>query len=83
MTPTKSKERGPSRPASTPAPTAESATQSEPSGRKPWKKKSPVEIFRSQVDRLREDVQAKEAELNQAKKQLQKLEEAIKLLESA
>lgn len=53
------------------------------SGRKPWKKKSPVEIFVGQIDRLREDVQRKEEELKQAKRQLQKLEEARKVLESA
>lgn len=84
MTPAKSKDRSAARPLSAPAATPEgSATQVDQSTRKPWKKKTPVEIFRGQVERLREDVQAKEAELNQAKKQLQKLEEAIKLLESA
>jgi hypothetical protein len=83
MTPTKSKERGSTRSAPVPANTPDQSTaQSEASGRKPWKKKTPVEIFRGQVERLREDVQEKEAELNQARKQLQKLEEAIKLLES-
>ena len=82
MTPTKSKDRTPSRPAPA-APAEEVAAQSDESKRKPWKKKTPVEIFRSQVERLRENVRLKEADLNQDKKQLQKLEEAIKLLESA
>ena len=62
--------------------TSEAASTGE-SGRKPWKKKSPVEVFVSQIDRLREDVQKKEEELKQAKRQLQKLEEARKILESA
>jgi len=84
MTPTKSKDRGPSRPTTgVTQTTGPSTASSEGSGRKPWKKKTPVEIFRSQVERLREEVQEKEAELNQAKQQLQKLEQAIKLLESA
>jgi len=82
MTPTKSKDRTPSRHAPA-APAEEVAAQSDESKRKPWKKKTPVEIFRSQVERLRENVRLKEADLNQDKKQLQKLEEAIKLLESA
>jgi hypothetical protein len=84
MTPTKSKDRASSRttPAAAP-PLPETAPQSDESKRKPWKKKTPVEIFRSQVERLRENVRLKEADLNQDRKQLQKLEEAIKLLESA
>lgn len=82
MTPTKSKDGTPFRPAPA-APAEEVAAQSDESKRKPWKKKTPVEIFRSQVERLRENVRLKEADLNQDKKQLQKLEEAIKLLESA
>jgi uncharacterized membrane protein YjjP (DUF1212 family) len=35
-----------------------------------------------QIDRLREDVEKKEEELKQAKRQMQKLEEARKVLES-
>jgi hypothetical protein len=36
-----------------------------------------------QINRLREDVLAKEEELKQAKRQLQKLDEARKVLEAA
>ena len=79
MTPAKQTDQGSSR--STPATTA-AATSGE-TGRKPWKKKSPVEVFVGQINRLREDVQKKEEELKQAKRQLQKLEEARKVLESA
>lgn len=50
--------------------------------RKPWKKKTPVEVVLDQIDRLRDDVLAKEEELKQAKRQLQKLEEAKKVLEA-
>ena len=64
--------------------TATTATASESdAGRKNWKKKTPVEIMLGQIDRLREDVQKKEDELKQSKRQLQKLEEARKVLESA
>ena len=50
--------------------------------RKPWKKKTPVEVVLDQINRLRDDVVAKEEELKQAKRQLQKLEEAKKVLEA-
>jgi len=76
----KSPGRTSSRP--TPEPPAPAAPTSG-TGRKPWKKKTPVEIFAGQLERLRTDVQEKEEELKQAKSQLQKLEEAMKLLESA
>jgi hypothetical protein len=51
-------------------------------GRKPWKKKTPVEIMLDQIEKIREGVAQKEEELKQAKRQLQKLEEARKVLES-
>lgn len=50
--------------------------------RKPWKKRTPVEVVLDQIDKLREGVEAKEEELKQAKRQLQKLEEVRKILES-
>jgi len=62
--------------------TATTAVTTSQTSRKPWKKKTPVEIFVGQIERLREDVQKKEDELKQAKRQLQKLEEARKVLES-
>jgi hypothetical protein len=49
--------------------------------RKPWKKKTPVEIVLDQIDRVREGVEQKEEELKAAKRQLEKLEQAKKLLE--
>jgi len=51
-------------------------------GRKPWKKKTPVEVVLDQIDRLRDQVAAQEESLKQAKRQLQKLEEARKVLEA-
>ena len=53
-----------------------------PTGRKPWKKKTPVEVVLSQIERLREGVAEKEEELKQTKRQLQKLEEVKKILEA-
>lgn len=50
--------------------------------RKPWKKKSPAEVVLAQIDRLREDLAKKEEEFKQAKRQLEKLEEARKIFES-
>jgi acetolactate synthase small subunit len=41
-----------------------------------------VEIVLDQINRLRDDVAKKEEELKQAKRQLQKLEEVRKVLES-
>ncbi len=61
------------------ATTAVTATQAT---RKPWKKKTPVEIMLDQIGKIREDVGRKEEELKQAKRQLQKLEEARKVLEA-
>jgi len=52
------------------------------STRKPWKKKTPVDVVLEQIDKLRNDVAEKEKELNQARRQLQKLEEVRKVLES-
>jgi hypothetical protein len=61
--------------------TPNQTTTSQPT-RKPWKKKSPVDVVLDQINRLRDDVTAKEEELNHAKRQLQKLEEARKVLEA-
>lgn len=59
-----------------------SATTNAPE-RKPWKKKTPIEVVLDQIERVREDVAKREEELKQARRQLQKLEDARKLLESA
>jgi hypothetical protein len=61
---------------------AEPAQSKLPTGRKPWKKKTPVEVVLDQINRLRDDVTKQEEALKQAKRQLQKLEEVRKVLES-
>jgi hypothetical protein len=62
--------------------TASAAATTTQAARKPWKKKTPVEIMLDQIEKIREGVAQKEEELKQAKRQLQKLEEARKVLES-
>jgi hypothetical protein len=49
--------------------------------RKPWVKRSPVDIMLAQIDRLREDVATKKEEYETAKRQLDKLETVRKALE--
>jgi hypothetical protein len=51
--------------------------------RKPWVKKTPVQVVLNQIERLREGLEKREEELKQAKRQLQKLEDVRKILESA
>ena len=51
-------------------------------GRKPWKKKTPVEVVLEQTDKLRGQITEKEEELKDLRKQLQKFEEARKIFES-
>ena len=63
--------------------TATTAAPPTETARKPWKKKTPVEVVLDQINRVREDVERKEEELKQAKRQLEKLEGAAKLLESS
>ena len=50
--------------------------------RKPWKKKSPVEVVLEQADKLRAEIAETEEELKAKKKQLQKFEEARKIFEA-
>jgi hypothetical protein len=58
------------------------APSSSTSERKPWKKKTPFEVVLEQINKVRDDVTAKENELKEAKRQLEKLEAARKVLES-
>lgn len=58
------------------------APLSSASTRKAWKKKTPAEVVLDQINKVRDDVTLKENELKEAKRQLQKLEEARKVLES-
>ena len=51
--------------------------------RKPWKKKSPVEVVMEQADKLKAEIAEAEEELKAKRKQLQKFEEAKKIFETA
>jgi hypothetical protein len=50
-------------------------------GRKPWKKKTPVEVVLEQADKLKEEIAEAEEDLKAKRRQLQKFEEAKKLSE--
>jgi hypothetical protein len=50
--------------------------------RKTWIKKTPIEIVLDQINRIKDDVAKKEEEFKQAKRQLEKLEAARKVLEA-
>jgi uncharacterized protein (DUF3084 family) len=51
--------------------------------RKPWKKKTPVEVVLEQADKLKAEIAQMEEEIKEKRRQLQKFEEARKLFESA
>ena len=51
--------------------------------RKPWKKKTPVEVVLEQADKLRAEIAETEEELKAKRKQLQKFEEAKKIFEAS
>lgn len=53
-----------------------------PDARKPWKKKSPVEVVLEQADKLKAEIAEMEEELKAKRKQLQKFEEAKKIFEA-
>ena len=53
-----------------------------PDNRRPWKKKSPVEVVFEQAEKLRAEIAEAEEELAAKKRQLQKFEEAKKLFEA-
>ncbi len=76
MTPPKPKDTG-----AAPSPTTPTTATTTPTQRKPWVKRSPVDIMLAQIDRLRDDVAAKKEEYETAKRQLDKLEAVRKALE--
>ncbi len=49
--------------------------------RKPWKKKTPVEVVLEQAEKLKAEIAEGEEELKTKRRQLQKFEEAKKLFE--
>ena len=50
--------------------------------RKPWKKKTPMEVVLEQGDKLRQQIAERETELKEWRRQLQKLDEARKIFEA-
>jgi hypothetical protein len=58
------------------------ASAADSKARKPWKKKTPVEIVVEQIDKLRDEVTKDEEALKAKRRQLQKMEEARKLFDA-
>ena len=50
-------------------------------GRKPWKKKTPVDVVMEQADKLKAEIGEAEEELKAKRRQLEKFEQAKKLFE--
>ena len=50
--------------------------------RKPWRKKTPVEVVLEQADKLRAEIAEAEEELKAKRRQLEKFEQAKKLFEA-
>ena len=63
-------------------PTDPKATPAAKPERKPWKKKTPVEVVLEQADKLKSEIAEMEEELKAKRRQLQKFEEARKLFEA-
>lgn len=61
--------------------TTRAAESTQGASRKPWKKKTPVQILLDQADRLKGEIERDEKALNEKKEQMKKFEEARKLFE--
>jgi hypothetical protein len=70
-------------PPNQPKPQSGTAPAASASGRKPWVKKSPVEVFLDQIKKQEEKVAGMKAELQREERELAKLQQARKVLESA
>jgi len=57
--------------------------QGKTEGRKPWKKKTPVEVVLEQAEKLKAEIAEMEEEIKIKRKQLQKFEEARKIFETS
>lgn len=77
MTPPKTSEASPARSSTA---TTQSATGQ--STRKTWKKKSPVDVVLDQINKAKKDAAEKEEAFKEAKRQVEKLEAARKILEA-
>ena len=73
----------PAAPKSSPAAQSSTSTTTGPStGRKPWIKKTPVEVVLEQIGKQEEKVVEMRKELAQEERELAKLQQARKVLES-
>ena len=63
------------------APEGKSPAPPKAEGRKPWKKKTPVEVVLEQADKLRAEIAEAEEEIKAKRRQLEKFEQAKKLFE--
>ena len=63
-------------------PTLPAASAADSNARKPWKKKTPVEVVVDQINKLRDEVAKDENALKTKRRQLEKMEEARKIFES-
>lgn len=54
-----------------------------PSERKPWKKKTPVEVVLEQEAKLKQEIAQGEEDLKQKRSQLSKFEQARKIFETS
>ena len=59
------------------------ATPTAKSERKPWKKKTPVEVVMEQADKLKAEIAEDEEHLKAKRVQLRKFEEAKKIFETS
>jgi hypothetical protein len=67
---------------SQPPPTGQPATESPKEGRKPWVKKTPVEVVLEQIGKQEEKVNELRNDLKREERELQKLQQAKKVLEA-
>jgi hypothetical protein len=67
---------------SQPAPSAPSAPQTAKAGRKAWVKKTPVEVVLEQIAKQEDKVNDLRDELKKEERELQKLQQAKKVLEA-
>lgn len=65
-----------------PTPKPSESAKAAASGRKPWKKKSPVEVVLDQADKLKREIAEAEDDIKAKRKQLEKFEQARKIFES-
>jgi hypothetical protein len=76
------KEDRPTTGKSQPAPPTQSAPQTAKAGRKAWVKKTPVEVVLEQIAKQEDKVNDLRDELKKEERELQKLQQAKKVLEA-